>query len=98
MTTGPEAFLLIALCGLLTWGTRVGGVWLVRRVTLGPRATAALEAMPGATLAAIVAPAVTASPADAAAAVLTFVLARRLPAVLAIAIGIAAAVVLRRMT
>jgi len=96
MTVAPGTLALIVLCGLLTWATRMGGVWLIRHVRLGPRALAALDAMPGATLAAIVAPAVTASPADAAAAALTFVLARRLPAVLAIAIGIAVAMVLRR--
>lgn len=97
MTVAPGTLAIIVLCGLLTWATRVGGVWLVRRVRLGPRASAALEAMPGATLAAIVAPAVTAGPADAVAAALTFMLARRLPAVLAIAIGIATAMVLRRV-
>lgn len=96
MMIAPGTLVVIVLCGLFTWATRVGGIWLIRRVRLGSRASAALEAMPGATLAAIVAPAITAGPADAAAAALTFVLARRLPAMLAIAVGIAVAMVLRR--
>lgn len=95
MTVSATVLAVIVASGLLTWATRLGGVWLVRRVRLGPRATAALEAVPGATLAAIVAPAVLAGPAEAIAALLTVALARRVPAVLAIAAGILAAMLLR---
>jgi len=92
----PETLAVIICAGLVTYATRLGGVWLVRRVRLGPRATAALEAVPGATLAAIIAPGVIAGPAEAAAAALTFALARRVPAVAAIAAGLITVVVLRR--
>ena len=49
------SFLAIVLGGALaTWMTRIGGPWLIARVRLGPAASAALEATPGAVLVALV--------------------------------------------
>ncbi len=54
----------------MTYLTRIGGIWLMGRVTPSPRVEAWLRNIPGAVLVAIVAPdALTHGPADALAAV-----------------------------
>ncbi|CAO3407122.1 AzlD family protein [Azospirillum largimobile] len=92
------SILAIALGGaLVTWMTRIGGPWLVARVRLGPAANAALEATPGAVLVALVAPAALSRPSDALAAAFVCLIARRVPMVVAVAAGVAAVVLLRRL-
>ncbi|MFP5515049.1 MAG: AzlD family protein [Alphaproteobacteria bacterium] len=88
----------IALGGaLVTWMTRIGGPWLIARVRLGPAANAALEATPGAVLVALVAPAALSRPSDALAAAFVCLIARRVPMVVAVAGGVVAVVLLRRL-
>jgi len=76
--------------------TRVSGVWLMRYVQIRGRAAAALEAMPGAVLIAIVAPvALSSGPAEAIAAVITTAMAFRFPTLVAASAGILTVVGLR---
>ncbi|MBP2297819.1 AzlD family protein [Azospirillum picis] len=86
----------VALGGaLVTWLTRIGGPWLITRVRLGPAASAALEATPGAVLVALVAPSALSRPSDALAAAFVCLIARRVPMVVAVAGGVAMVVLLR---
>lgn len=87
----------IVAAGFLTWMTRVGGPWLIARIRLGPAANAALEATPGAVLVALVAPAALSRPSDALATLFVCLIARRVPMAVAVALGVAAVVVLRRV-
>ena len=49
-------FALIAAMALVVYATRVGGFWLIGRVRIGRRLERMLQAMPGAVIAATVAP------------------------------------------
>ena len=49
-------FALIAAMTLVVYATRAGGFWLIGRVTIGRRLQRMLEALPGAVIAATVAP------------------------------------------
>lgn len=97
MPLDPNFLMIVLAGGLLTWMTRIGGPWLVERVRLGPGASAALEATPGAVLVAIVAPAALSRPSDAVAALLVCLIARRVPVALTVVIGVVAVVILRRV-
>jgi uncharacterized membrane protein len=88
---------VIVAAGFLTWLTRVGGPWLIARIRLGPAASAALEATPGAVLVALVAPAALSRPSDALATLFVCLIARRVPMAVAVALGVAAVVILRRV-
>ncbi|WP_372396863.1 AzlD domain-containing protein [Azospirillum sp. HJ39] len=90
-------FAIVLGGALVTWLTRVGGPWLIARVRLGPSASAALEATPGAVLVALVAPAALSRPSDALAAAFVCLIARRVPMVVAVAAGVAAVVLLRHL-
>jgi branched chain amino acid efflux pump len=53
----PFGFLaLLATMTLVVYATRAGGFWLIGRVTMGRRLQRMLEALPGAVIAATVAP------------------------------------------
>lgn len=92
------ALLAVILAGALaTWLTRVGGPWLIARIRLGPAASAALEATPGAVLVALVAPAALSRPSDALAAAFVCLIARRVPMAVAVVAGVVAVVLLRRV-
>jgi len=94
----PLTLAAISGMALATWLTRFAGYWLLRRVTVGGRVAAALEAVPGAILMAIVTPVAFASgAAESAAAVLTVLLALRLPLIVAVAGGCLAVVLLRTL-
>ncbi len=54
MVDAPTAYLAIAMMALVTLGTRLGGAFVMRFVTLSPRVTGFLEAMSASVLAAIV--------------------------------------------
>ena len=58
MSIHPSALVAIALMAIVTYATRAGGYWLMGRVTLTPRVSAMLAALPGAVLTALVVPAV----------------------------------------
>jgi uncharacterized membrane protein len=82
--------------GFVTYLTRIGGDVLMRNRELGPRMTAALNAVPPAILTAVIAPSVLAAgPADAIAGLITLIAAFRLPLLATIAVGIASVIVLR---
>lgn len=53
-----DTLLLIGLAALLTYGLRIGGLLLADRLPQSPRFKAFMEALPGAILAALVAPGV----------------------------------------
>lgn len=92
---------LVAILGmaLVTYATRVGGLWLVGRVRPSPAVEAWLRQVPGAILAAIVVPAaLRGGPADGVAlAAAMLVAARTRSLLLALAIGVGVAWVLRRL-
>ncbi|HEX5848740.1 MAG TPA: AzlD domain-containing protein [Rubrobacter sp.] len=97
MDLDPTILLAILLMALVTYATRAGGLWIANRFELSERAGAWLDAIPGAILVSLVAPAVlTSGPAEALAAVAVVLVALRsgsLP--LAMVTGVVAVVLLR---
>lgn len=93
----PTALTILAMA-VATYLTRISGYWLVRRVAIVGRGKAALEAMPGSVLIALIAPMIFATgPAETLAAVVTLALAWRLPAIVAVVGGVASVVALRML-
>ncbi len=83
---------------LATYSSRVGGYLLVRRFPVRGRFKAGLEAVPLAVLTALIAPTVLATgPAETLAALVTLLLAWRLPVLPAMIGGVAAVVLLRHV-
>lgn len=58
MSIHPAALVTIVLMALVTYATRVGGYWIMGRVTLSPRAATVLAYLPGAVLTSLIVPAV----------------------------------------
>jgi branched chain amino acid efflux pump len=93
-----DGMTLLAIAGmaLVTYLTRIGGWFAVRRVVLTGRLRAGLDAVPGAVLAAVITPMVlTTGPAETLAAVVTVLAFLKLPRIAAVAIGVVAVVALR---
>jgi uncharacterized membrane protein len=89
---------LVTWLGMLavTYATRIGGYWFVRRFALSGRVKAGLEAVPMAVLTAIIAPTVLATgPAETIGALVTLLLAWRQPVLVAVIGGVVAVVLLR---
>lgn len=96
MTLDWLAFFAIAGMAAATYVTRVLGFWLVARFSLTGRRAAALEAVPGSVLIAVIAPTVLLQgPAEALAAIVTLGLAWRLPVLVAVVGGVASVVLFR---
>ena len=96
MSVDPTTLVAILAMAAVTYATRVVGFALVRRLALTGRAQLALEAVPGAVLVALVAPAVlTSGPADALAGVVTVLAVWRLPVLGVVVVGVVSAGVLR---
>jgi len=98
MTVDP--LLLLTFLGMLavTYGARLAGYFLVRRVPIEGRVKGALEAVPVAVLTAIVAPTAFATgPAETLAALATLLLAWRLPTLVVVIGGVVAVVLLRAL-
>ena len=99
MGLDPVTLLAIVLMALATYATRAGGLWLANRFELSERAGAWLDAIPGAILVSLVAPAVLtgglAETVAAAAVVLVALRTGSLP--LAMATGVVAVVLLRTL-
>lgn len=97
MRLDSTAVLAIGGMALVTYATRVGGLWLLGRVTLTPRVEAWLERVPGAVLAAIVAPAALSAGVPGVLALLAAVLvmARTRNLLLALIAGVATVWLLR---
>ena len=99
MRIDPGVLIAVLAMALATYLTRIAGYWLVRRFTLSGRIAAGLEAVPGAILIALIAPAALATgiaesaAAGAAAAVAVF----RGPMLLAIASSAGLAAALRAL-
>ena len=102
MTIEPRALVAILGMAAVTYLTRVGGLWLLRRLGGAPagRVAVGLRAIPGAVLVAIVAPNVLAAgPAGAVAALATAIVALRTGRILvAMVTGVVFVVVWRRLT
>lgn len=98
MTVDPMVLAAFAAMAGATYFTRIAGFWLVRRVRLRGPLAGALAAMPGSILVALIAPTVlTTGPAESGAALVTVLLAWRLPPLIAIVGGVASVVVLRAL-
>ena len=99
MQIDPVSLATILAMALVTYATRVGGLWLMGRVAPSPRVEAWLLNIPGAVLVSIVTPlALSNGPADALAAGLTgLVVARTHNLLLSIGTGVGAAWVLRHL-
>jgi branched chain amino acid efflux pump len=82
----------------VTYLTRIGGYVLLRNRTLGPRATAVMEAAPGCVLIALIAPNfVSRNPTDLLALAVTVLAATRLSMLPTVLIAVAAAGLLRHL-
>lgn len=68
-------FLVIAAMTVTVYLTRAGGYWLIGRVSIGPRLRKMLDALPGAIIAATIAPLLAHGGASALAAVSAALLA-----------------------
>ena len=93
-----DPYVLLAIIGmsLVTILTRVSGFVLARSFTIEGRTKAALEAVPGSVLIAIIVPTVFATgPAETIASLITLVLASRLPFIVAVFGGVGSVVLLR---
>ncbi len=96
MSIDPSTLAAIAAMAVVTWLTRVAGLWLVRFIPLSGRGAAAFEAVPAAVLMSVIAPMVfMTGPAESIAAGVTLVAAFRLPLMLAVLLGVASVVALR---
>ena len=98
MTVDPLTLAAIVTMGIVTYLMRSAGIFLGSRLVLRGRAKAAFEALPPAVLMAVIAPTVLATgPAETIAALVTALVARRLPLLATVAVGVVAVVVLRAM-
>ena len=90
--------LTILLMASVTYLTRIGGYLWLRSATVGPRASAVLEATPGCVLISVIAPHfVSDRPADLAALAVTLLAATRLSLLPTVLVGIASAGALRHL-
>lgn len=91
MTLSPMTVLAIVSMGVATYLTRIGGLWLMRHLTLTPRIRAGLDAVPVAVLTAVITPALfLTGPAETAAGAVTALAALKLPLLGTIAVGVSA--------
>lgn len=92
----PMVLATILGMGLVTYFTRVAGLVIVRFFTIEGRARAALEAVPAAVLMAVIAPTILATgPAESLAALITLLVAFRLPLWAVVVVGVISVVALR---
>ncbi|TPI43645.1 AzlD family protein [Mesorhizobium sp. B3-1-6] len=92
----PMTVLAILAMAGVTYLTRIGGYVVLRNRTLGPRATAVMEAAPGCVLISVIAPDfVSRNRADLAALAITVFAATRLSMLPTVVIGVASAGVLK---
>jgi uncharacterized membrane protein len=89
MTLDPHTLLAILAMAVATVLTRIGGLVLIRFVTIGQKQKRALEAIPPAVLMAVIAPtALVTGPAETLATLATALVATRLPLLAAVAAGV----------
>jgi uncharacterized membrane protein len=98
MSLDMTTFLAIIAMAVVTYFTRVAGLFVADRLVLTGRAKAAFDAIPPAVLVSVIAPtALTTGWAEALAAAITAVGAFRLPLLATIAVGVVSVVVLRNL-
>jgi uncharacterized membrane protein len=99
MGVDTSALLTIVGMALVTYLTRMGGLWLMGRVALTPRLEAGLRAVPGAVIISILAPsALAAGPAELCAGLATvLVMLRTRNLLLALVAGVAMVWALRTL-
>jgi uncharacterized membrane protein len=98
MSLDSTTLLAIIAMAVVTYITRIAGLFVADRLVLTGRAKAAFDAIPPAVLVAVIAPtALTTGWAEAMAAAITAVAAFRLPLLATVAVGVISVVVLRNL-
>jgi uncharacterized membrane protein len=98
MSLDMTTVLAILAMAVVTYITRIAGLFVADRLVLTGRAKAAFDAIPPAVLVAVIAPtALTTGWAEAVAAAITAVAAFRLPLLATVAVGVVSVVVLRNL-
>ena len=98
MSLDTTTLLAIIAMAVVTYFTRVAGLFVADRLVLTGRAKAAFDAIPPAVLVAVIAPtALTTGWAEAAAAAITAMAAFRLPLLATVAVGVVSVVALRSL-
>jgi uncharacterized membrane protein len=98
MSLDMTTLLAIIAMAVVTYVTRIAGLFVADRLVLTGRAKAAFDAIPPAVLVSVIAPtALTTGWAEAIAAAITAVVAFRLPLLATIAVGVVSVVVLRNL-
>jgi branched chain amino acid efflux pump len=96
MRLAGTTLLAIVLMGLVTYLTRIAGLFIAERFRLEGRAKAAFDAIPVSVLTAVIAPTLlTSTVAESLAGVVTILAALRLPLLGTVIVGVAAVVALR---
>jgi len=96
MSVDPITLAAILAMAVVTYATRIAGIFVADRLVLTGRAKAAFDAIPPAVVVAVIAPtALTTGWAETIAAAITVVAATRLPLLATIAVGVASVVALR---
>lgn len=98
MSLDPTTLGTIVAMALVTYITRVAGLALAGRLDFGPRARAALDAIPPAVLIAVISPSLLATGwRETMASAVTVLAATRLPLIGTVLVGVLAIVVLRHL-
>jgi uncharacterized membrane protein len=98
MNLDTSTLLAIIAMAVVTYITRVAGLYVADRLVLTGRAKAAFDAIPPAVLVSVIAPTALATGwAEAIAAAITAFVAFRLPLLATIAVGVVSVVVLRNV-
>ncbi|NIX76439.1 AzlD family protein [Microvirga terricola] len=96
MSIDMTTFGAILAMAIVTYFTRIAGLFVADRLVLSGRAKAAFDAIPPAVLIAVIAPtALTTGWAEAIAAAITAFVAFRLPLLATVAVGVVSVVLLR---
>ena len=96
MNLDTTTLIAILAMAVVTYLTRIAGLFVADRLVLTGRAKAAFDAIPPAVLVAVIAPtALTTGWAEAIAAAITAVAAFRLPLLATVAVGVVSVVALR---
>jgi uncharacterized membrane protein len=98
MSLDPATLVAILAMAVITYLTRIAGLFVAGRLSLRGRAKAAFDAIPPAVLVAVIAPMALATGwRETLAALLTAIAATRLPLLATIATGVLAVVALRAL-
>jgi len=99
MTLDPMTLAAIVAMAVVTYLTRIAGLFAAGRIRLSGRAKAAFDAIPPAVLVAVIAPTVLATGwPETVAALVTALLATRLPLLATVAVGVVTVVALRQFS